>query len=573
MTIKSKLFNKTDIIAILVIILSSIIFLTDTLLFKNQPANMDGTIHITNIAIFHQAMSDGDFPVRWTDGFANYGLPMGSFAQQLTSYLGALLTFFTNNVVVSFNIVYIIGTLLSVLLFYIFLRFHFKTWPSFLGAFLFNFAPYRIINLYIRGAIPEYFSSVFLVAILIFLYLLFKKKTVWSYLGLSLSIFGMILCHPMNMLTGSFFIGPYLIYLLSKEKNKLNSLLLVLSSMFLGVLLSSYYLLPLLKDIQYFYYGSSTNHYTAGFALNLKNFTDPKWYYFLPNRNEILSRGHFIKTGLIEFLLLIVSLVVFISNRIKKLKINLFDLAVLIGIICLLLTTKLAEPIYQSVDFLSNMQFPWRMLSTFIFIPPIILAYLMSKFPKKLWSIILGLLLIAIISWNRFAEVYGKNFTVFPQDHYYFTIDNLHTSNMNTIWTAKTTDYPVHQQDKVAILEGQASLSDIVIKNSKRTYKISAADNVRMIDYTFYYPGWKVFSDGKEVPIEFQDINNKGVITYWLPAGNHEVEVVFTQTKTVLFANLLTIFGLIIIFLVVTMKKRINKLSVKVECLKTLLFR
>lgn len=233
-----------------------------------------------------------------------------------------------------------------------------------------------------------------------------------------------------------------------------------------------------------------------------------------------------------------------------------------VGLISIFLTTKLAEPAYQSIDFLSNIQFPWRMLSTYIFIPPIILAYLTSKFHKDFWCIILGLLLITVVSWNRFSEVYGKNFTVFPQDHYYFTIDNLHSSSMNTIWTAKTTEYPVHQNDKIAILEGQALLSDLIIKNSKRTYKISSENSVRMIDYTFYYPGWKVFSDGKEVLIEFQDINNKGVITYWLPAGSHEVEVVFTQTKTVLIANFLIIFGVMMISLVVIMKRKVNKLLI-----------
>ncbi|MFA6814451.1 MAG: hypothetical protein WCR60_02810, partial [Patescibacteria group bacterium] len=62
-----------------------------------------------------------------------------------------------------------------------------------------------------------------------------------------------------------------------------------------------------------------------------------------------------------------------------------------VGLISIFLTTKLAEPAYQSIDFLSNIQFPWRMLSTFIFIPPIILAYLINKFYKNFWSTILGL--------------------------------------------------------------------------------------------------------------------------------------------------------------------------------------
>jgi hypothetical protein len=425
---------------------------------------------------------------------------------------------------------------------------------------MFNFAPYRIINIYIRGAIPEYFSSVFLIAILIFLHLLIKKKTWWSYLGLAGSIFGIIMSHPMNVFTSATFIGPYFLYLLAKTNNKLKLTFVVATAGLLGVLLSAYYLLPLLKDVQYFFYGSSSNHYTFGSTLGLNNFFDTNWYYFLTERNEILSRGHFIKTGLIEFLLLLIGFTYSLFRRIKKQQFNFFDLSVAIGLITLFLTTKLAEPIYKSVDVLSNIQFPWRMLSTFILIPPIILAYLLDKLRKNNCNIILGLTAVFLIAWNRFPEIYGKNFTFFPQDYYYFTVDNLHSTNMNTIWTTKTTEYAVHQNDKVAILEGEGLLHNIIIKNSKRTYQIKAANKIRMIDYTFYYPGWKVFADGVEIPIEFQDLDHKGVITYWLPAGDHNVEVVFTQTKTVLLANLLTISGIGLVILIVITRKKLPTL-------------
>lgn len=548
MTNKHFRFPKLDILAIFIIILSSFILLLDSTIYKGQPANMDGTAHIVHMAIFHNAISNGDFPVRWVDGFANYGLPMGSFVQQFTSYAGGFLTFLTNDVVASFNIVYGIGTISSVVLFYIFLRFYFNSWPSFVGAFLFNFAPYRIINFYIRGAIPEYFSSVFFVTILICLFMLIKKKKKWAFIGLSLSVFGMILSHPMNVITGSIFFGPYLIYLLLNDKNKIKTLILVMSSIFLGVLLSSYYLVPLLREIKFFYYGSSGNHYNPT-HLDIKSFISPNWYYFLTERNEILSRGHFIKTGLIETILMFIGVIVATIRRLLKRKTSFFDLTILIGIILIFLTTKYSDFLYQNINILSNIQFPWRMLSTFIFIPPIIAAYLVTKISNKRLSYALSIILITLISWNRFPQLYGKNFTTFPQEHYYFTVDNIHSSNMNTIWIANTTDYHVHKNEKVAILEGQAKLTEINVTNSKRYFDIESSKPVRMIDYTFYYPGWKVFVDNVEVLIEFQDVENRGVITYWVPEGKHQVKVVFNNTKTVLLGNYLSLMGILIIFI------------------------
>ena len=69
-------------------------------------------------------------------------------------------------------------------------------------------------------------------------------------------------------------------------------------------------------------------------------------------------------------------------------------------------------------------------------------------------------------------------------------------------------------------------------------YKVTATSEIRMVDYTFYFPGWKVLVDAKEVPIEFQDMNYRGVITYNVPSGNHEVVVKFTDTKAVSYTHL-----------------------------------
>lgn len=544
--------TKLDLLAVLVLILSSLILLVDTLIYQDQPANMDGTTHVVNTAIFYKALSQGDFPVRWTDNFANYGLPIGSFAQQITSYLGGFFTFITGDVIVSFNWVYIVGTLASVLLFYYFLRLHFSTWPSFIGAFVFNFAPYRIINLYIRGAIPEYFSSVFFVLILIFLHLFFTKKTWWRYLGIAFSVAGLILSHPMNMVTGAFFIGPYILYLLWQEKNKLHSTIVLGSAFVLGATLCGYYILPLLKDIQYFYYGLQTSHYTPGSTLGIKEFFNPQWYYYIVERNEILSRGHYIKTGLIETLILLAGFAVLVQRRIKKLQITIFDLSVVIAFITLFFTTIYSEPVYLKLNFLSNIQFPWRALSTYIFLPPIIVAYLFETQFKKHRNLIfiVGLILVCLISWYRFPQLYSKNVTKYPQEFYFFTKDNLHSQNMNLIWTENTTNYPVHTEDKVAIIEGSGELSNISIMNGYRTYSLKNTEAVRMIDYTFYYPGWKVYDNGALVPIEYQDINYRGVITYWLNPGEHTIVVTFENTKTVLLANLISVFSLLFVFLI-----------------------
>jgi hypothetical protein len=46
--------------------------------------------------------------------------------------------------------------------------------------------------------------------------------------------------------------------------------------------------------------------------------------------------------------------------------------------------------------------------------------------------------------------------------------------------------------------------------------------------YLFYFPGWRAYVDGQEVPIKIAD--PEGFITFWVPDGEHTVSVQFKDT-------------------------------------------
>ena len=72
-------------------------------------------------------------------------------------------------------------------------------------------------------------------------------------------------------------------------------------------------------------------------------------------------------------------------------------------------------------------------------------------------------------------------------------------------------------------------------------------------------PGWKVWVDGKEAPIEYQDLNWRGVITYPVPVGEHKVVVKFTRTKVRLIADLISLISFIGLVSYVVFKKDVKK--------------
>src|SRR5258708_2795961 len=198
-----------------------------------------------------------------------------------------------------------------------------------------------------------------------------------------------------------------------------------------------------------------------------------------------------------------------------------------IALLSLFFTLPYASIFYMHFTFLSDLQFPWRFLSAFIFVPPVIFAYIINQIHSQKIFVLLFVILICVY---RFPQLYGKNFLLYPQSEFFFTKFNLHSTNLNTIWTGETETYPVRPQ-KYDIIAGTGRITNAIIHNSWREYHVAAQTNLRMVDYTFYFPGWKVLVDGVDTPIQFQDQNYRGWITYNVPAGAHTIKILFGDTK------------------------------------------
>ncbi|MEO6509107.1 MAG: hypothetical protein ABIO02_04075, partial [Patescibacteria group bacterium] len=318
----------------------------------------------------------------------------------------------------------------------------------------------------------------------------------------------------------------------------------------ISLAVAGYYLVPLLLETKYLVYGQGSAKSTYQF-LDWKNFSSPYWHYFY--QNDILRRGHFIKTGVVEFLSLFLGLgAVIYKVMIKKDRtITVLEYAVVTGVIITFLLTQFSSVFYKHIFILAAVQFPWRMLSAFIFIPPIIIAYLC----KDLKNNLLVVCLMILFAFQYLPQLYGKNYTVHTSMDYLFTTKNLY-SEANTLWIGKPEDYPIKKQ-KFDIVDGNGMVTSSEIHNSSRSYMVSAENPIRMVDYTFYFPGWKVYVDKQPVEIEYQDPNYRGVITYRVPSGKHSVKVVLEDTKIRLLAKLISLVALITlpIFLSLLRKK------------------
>ncbi len=509
-----------------------------------QETTFDGPTHMQTIAQFTHGLRDGNFPVRWGDGFARYGMPIPMVSQQLTAYIGASLNLIFDSVQLSYRLVFFIGAWLSAFHMYYFLRRHTTIYPSLFGTFLFNFAPYRIVNIYIRGALPEFFASVCVLLALIGLHDIFyaqKSQRVRGYLLWVVGIAGLILTHPFVLIIASPLIGGYGLYCLLRMKKTDQ----VKTCMYLGIgggiasLLSAYYVLPLLKDIHYFNYALADTHYVAHQFLTVQSYIQEVWKFYGP---DVATRGNILQGGLVEGMIMLGGIVMSIVTYRRTRKLTLVHIATIISVIYFFSTLAITEPLYLHT-FLGNIQHPWRMLSGWIISIPILSALVFDKLPHRFQYVFLIVGMI-VIAWLRFPQLYTKNTIRVDEKSYYVTHENTHGLIMNTVWMGDARDYP-YKPHKGEIIEGKGNIRSRHESNTHRVYEVEAQTPLRMVDYTFYFPGWHATVDGTEVPIQFQDPSYRGIITYMVPEGTHEVTVVFENTLIRTLANSMSIVGLI----------------------------
>lgn len=551
-----KGFRENIGFIILFIFIISAFLVFDLFIHRGQPVTFDGPTHISNIAQMYAAMRDGEFPARWGGGFARYGLPIPVIAQQFTSYAGAFLTFITRDVRLSYNLITFLGAFASSLAMYYFLRLYVSPVSALAGAYLFHFAPYRIMNVYIRGALPEFFSSTFIILILISMYFAIVKKRISGYIMLASSVALLLLTHPFMFIVGSFLYVPYGLYLLRDKKwpdiRKIS--LLSIFSIGLGFAIAAYFIVPLFIEIRYFYYGTTYSHFLTGHFLPLSNFITERWYYFY--KGDIFPRGHVHIGGVVEGLIVVAAIFLSILIYLRRKQIELLHVFVIAGIIIVLFTQEITEPIYKIIIPLGNIQHPWRMMTGYVFIPPILFALTLHKIKRNDLYIVAIMLVIGGVSLLRFPQLYGKNYVEHSQDSYFNTDYNLHGIVMDTVWMGDERTYP-YQKQKIKIISGNGDLTNQIIKNGSRQYSLNAKTNVRIVDYTFYFPGWKVFVDGQPTTIQFQDPDYRGVITYEIPAGQHEVYATFGDTKVRWFGNIVTILSTTLLLAIYIFRKRI----------------
>lgn len=532
-----------------------------------------------------ECFKDLQIPCRWVPDMGyQYGYPQFLFYPPSVYYIGSLIHLIGIQIIDSVKILFIAGLVLSTFFMYLFLKtflegevkeksFSRVTLPSFVGAMLYTYAPYKALEVYVRGALSEFWSLVFYPLIFLSIYLLITKKRLTDLVFFSLSVGGLMLTH--NLMTLIFapiaIVWTLVLLILKKEKWVIFK---IIAGGFLGIGLASFFTLPVIFEGKYVHletlqggYFDYRQHFVNVSRLFLSN----HWGYgssgFGQDNDLTLSTGQI--HSLLAFIGLMLSVIFF--KKQKKLA-GVVIIFSLIELLVLFLIHQKSSFIWAQLPILWWLQFPWRFLTDSIFLLSVLgaIAIYFANFINKKTTIILSsavFLAILILHSSFFTPKNWQNIT----DKQKFS---------EALWEKQLTisifDYlpvyakfpPNHKAPEMPeVLEGEAVFNSYKKRSNFQVgeveFKKESVIRLPLLDF----PGMKVLVNGRSVDHWNNDCRGQeycfGQITFKLPEGQYKIKAQLEDTPVRSIGNMITLLTVCILFALVYISNKNEKNSTK----------
>lgn len=536
---------KNKIFLIILVSLLPFIFTFSTSQFLYT---QDGWSHLARGGAFYKALLDGQMPVRWAgDLNYGYGMPLFDFVFHMPYLVMTPFIFLGFGLVNALKITTLVSFVFSGIFMYLFAREFFKDEKkALLVAIFYQFFPFRLVEMFVRGSIGEMFAFTFLPLILYGTALFINKSTLRALVYIALGTAGMVLSH---LATGSVFLAISGVFILLFSES-IKKAFVALCAMAAGLGLSAYYWIPAIVDHKYTY-GSlfAKDLYAAHFV--------PFLNFFIPNffNDQSLRIGDVpIQVGLFHSIgFLIACWALFVLRKVKSIDKKIIVFCLVIIFLAFFIMQPVSLFIWQNVPLFEQFQFPWRFLGAVGFATSILAIYFLSipLFKKRAVIVVLLIAVVGTTAWYWYPQLGFR--TIREADYWNYPLDTTYFGETNLVWSAGGAKaYP---KERVEVIGGNATVSKIQKKSNAHSYTIDAKESSRIVDHTQFYPGWKVLVDGQSVPIQFQDPSYRGEITYTIPGGRHAIQVLFGETKIRMIADVVSIVSLLFIIGLLTIKK------------------
>lgn len=498
------------------------------LFLPNFFSSHDGEGHVIRMEEFYQSFLDGQFPVRWSKRlYYGYGYPFFNFNYPVVYYFGLPLMLGGFSASDAMKAELILTFIASGLFMYLYLRR--KIPPAFavFGSFLYMYAPYRLVNIYVRGSIAETAAFVFPPLLLWAAENIAdrkKKSVLWG--ALVIGLLGV--SHNISALIMFGFFFGY-VALLSLQRRSLVPLLKSFLTFGVGLMMAAFFFVPALMEKKYTFLDTTIAKDYPNYFITLSRLVAPGWSF---GDNLSLNVG-WVQLGLMT--LAVVSFFIARKHWKTASESNTLFTYCMIGLVAaILLMLPVSKPLWDNLPLLPFVQFPWRFLM--ITVPVLSIGAALGLQPlarqfrlsSKSVAVLMAVLVITVLFISKFMWNINQQIVVQKVPGDALLGSTTWADEQATQWLVpKPKEIPA---TKIQALDGQLSSVISVWKTGRHEYTVTALEETTVVENTMYYPGWRVWVDGREVNVDYQNKQFPGRIVYVVDSGAHTVVTRFTET-------------------------------------------
>lgn len=537
-----KYCKEKEIINYILIIIASIII---SIPLANKNLNIyrdDGIQHICRIIGTEQTLADKQFlPMIMSNLCNNFGYSWNIFYSPLTAYMSVVFRIFNFSYVNCLKLCMFVIVLLSGITMYKFaLRITKNKKLATLASIIYILAPYRITDMYIRTALAELASFIFIPIVFEGLYIIVNEEKK-SY-KLALGAAGLILTHQVIAMYTAIICFVYLIVFFKKLKSK-TVLKNIGVNLLFCILMTSFYWVGLLQH----YFSTSYEVFVPGRMEREEVLIFYKAKFsqlFITSSEQTMIYA----IGLLSVIGLVLTPIAYKKIPEEYKKTYMFFL--ITGIVLIGMTLKIF-PFEKLPQALTMLQFTFRLFTFtsffFAFVVATNFAILIKNFKTLDIVVPLTISILLLVPYKSKLDFNLK-------DNEERLINGVRiTENTGRVHAGmasmeylptkafKNLKYIANRKDEVIVLDNnEAVISDYTKQASNMNCKISNINKETTIELPYiYYLGYRVYADGQE--IKYTESDN-GFIQINI-AKDSQIKVKYLGTNEMLISYAISIIS------------------------------
>lgn len=561
--------------------LATICLLAGTALFWGLtpwPATPDGWLHLQRVRALAEALQAGVLYPRWFPDFSfGYGYPVLNYYAPAFYYPPALLVVLGIDVTMAVRITLSLVYAVSAVGMYALLRLWVRAVPALVGVVLFLVFPYRLYDLFVRGALPEFVAFLWLPLIAWLAVRTARPQpgqvgNKWlssgPFAATALCWAGLIITHNLTAMMAAITaavvvpVAAIFPFALQPEASYARRLLrwagAALGPLLLGALVSAWYWVPAILDARWVGIGSGTE--TAGYAGHFASLGDLfAWSLVFPYPPAAAPT-----VPLPAWLLLIVALAALgLAWRRRSTPAGALAGGLAAVLVAVWLTTASSAVVWQLLEpLLGKLQFPWRWqalagtgLAVLLAVGWQVVSGRNSgdkrAFAPLLLSIAVGGYLTAYATLGLSTTPAGGSAAdITTAGMWAFDSQN---GQVGASWTGEFLPNEVTEQrwaigrapsdgsSAAALAPVDLSALPQKVGYDSAAYAVTLAQPGSLIFHQFYFPAWRVLVDGVAAAARAE--SPLGLLAVDVSAGTHSVTLAWSATTAVWVGRVLTAVG------------------------------